>query len=1279
MAELLQFPPPAQPSAPLRELPSTPTLELADTPARLAALDIHRSWIVEAPAGSGKTGLLIQRYLKLLAHGEVERPSEVLAITFTRKAAQELRTRVLEQLTAAARDQALPATAGSYEQSTRQLATEVLRRDAGRGWHLIESPHQLNIRTIDAFCSELAGSLPLLSGGAGRGAPLEDAAPLYEEAARRVLLELGGHDQSLNEALRTVLLHRDGQIADCIRLLADMLAAREQWGALIPLEPQTLTEEELDGQVRRRLERTLERIVCEGLSHAGAIIGPDLLSELGHLAARLSTEPGYNGNPSPLVLCRGMAHAPGIAATDHEHWLALLHLLFTAGNEWRSGFAKNHLGFELPKAEKAWLKELIERLKIEEGTQPNLKESLCEIRFLPSTTYPDDQWAVAKALFRVLRRALAELTVLFEERRACDFSEMALLARRLLQSDTGKTDLLQTPGAQLRHLLVDEMQDTSAGQYELIEMLTRYWDGGTQTLFLVGDPKQSIYAFRQARVERFLRTQTAEHLGDVPLGALRLTANFRSQRELVTQFNQTFGLVLPTPAKITVRHAAGRAELTAVPFVAATATRPQTATPALHWHTRLLRDPTLADATARERSPEACTFASPAEEDAYTMRTVIEAFTAHWQARPSAMGANRPPRIAVLARSRAHLAPVIAEFQRDRGPSPLGPDGSLPFRAVDIELLNERPEILDLLALTRALLHPGDRVAWLAVLRSPVCGLGRADLLALTGEGPDAQTSATVAHLVSTRTHLLSPDGQQLLHRAWPVLAEAQASHGRTPLSTHVERTWRSLGADAPLKPEERANADRFLHLLREMDAADEPLTLQALNRRLRKLYAEPSSAPATVELLTIHKAKGLEWDLVLIPALERATGITEHELLKWLELDTADSAHPEVILAPIAGKGDAASQLSAWLSRLQRRREREEAKRLFYVACTRAREELHLFATASMKKAGELAQPEESSLLRASWAAAEPVFGRLLTEEADTSRPRPVPIRPPQIVEDPQPFTLALAASGENSLPPTAGRAQRTASLLHRLPLSFDPLARFRPEGGPQLPYVPASALRHEAPFTRPEGSFAARAFGNGVHRFLELLSRRLQSGMPQDVLLRELPTWQGRLLTTFRAEGLPPAICERYAARTLQALQATLADPVGAWLLSPQTGAQSEQGLHFAGGPSNPSTGTAPVSLRADRLFLAGADPLSTQAHTHLWIVDFKTAERGGRTEEAFFAAEKAKYQPQMQIYAQAAAAMDGVSRPTILALYYPLLPHLVYWPYEAVSASEYQEDSR
>ena len=764
-------------------------------------------------------------------------------------------------------------------------------------------------------------------------------------------------------------------------------------------------------------------------------------------------------------------------------------------------------------------------------------------------------------------------------------------------------------------------------------------------------------------MERFLRTQVAERLGDVPLGALRLTANFRSQAELVAQVNQTFGLILPTPAEI----AAGHAELTAVPFVAATATRSRAAMPALHWHTRLLRDPASNTEVASETAEEAPPVSSsPAGEDAFAIRAVIEDFSARWQAQPPATGTGRLPRIAVLARSRAHLAPVITEFQRDRGHGPLS------FRAVDIESLQERLETLDLLALTRALLHPGDRVAWLAVFHSPVCGLGRADLLALTGEGSGADQAATVAHLVSTRAHHLSPEGQQLLNRAWPVLAEAQASLGRTAFSTQVERTWRSLGADVLLKPEEQTNARRFLHLLRELDAGAESLTVRALQRRLRTLYAAPSAAPASVELLTIHKSKGLEWDLVLIPALERAAGITQHELLKWLELDTADSAHPEVILAPIAGKGDAASQLSVWLSRLQHRREREEAKRLLYVACTRAREELHLFSTSTLKRNGELAQPPESSLLRAGWAAAEPVFQQQAA--ADSLRPPyPQPLAFP-VPESSQP--LALAASAADTAPFVPVLSQRPAPLLHRLPHGFHPLERFPAPDAPQLPYAPASVLRQQIPFFHPQGSFAARAFGNGVHRFLKFISERLHQGVATEALLQELPAWHGRLLTTFRAEGLAPAVCERHAARALQALQTTLSDPVGVWLLSPQTGARGEQSFCFA---SQPSPHQISVPLRVDRLFLAGDLPLSRNAEARLWVVNLKTTDPGGRAETSFFDAEKANAEPEMQLYAQAATAASRVRRPVMLALYYPLLPHLVYWPYEPLSASDYPEDSR
>ncbi len=122
--------------------------------------------------------------------------------------------------------------------------------------------------------------------------------------------------------------------------------------------------------------------------------------------------------------------------------------------------------------------------------------------------------------------------MVFAEGGECDFTELTLLAKHALD-EGGANEMSAAMGMRLEHLLVDEMQDTSTSHYEVIQLLTQGWDGASQTVFLVGDPKQSIYMFRQARVELFLRTMERKRLGELPLGCLQLTANFRSQAALV--------------------------------------------------------------------------------------------------------------------------------------------------------------------------------------------------------------------------------------------------------------------------------------------------------------------------------------------------------------------------------------------------------------------------------------------------------------------------------------------------------------------------------------------------------------------------------------------------------------------------------------------------------------------------------------------------------------------------------------------------------------------------
>ncbi|MEO6924171.1 MAG: UvrD-helicase domain-containing protein, partial [Bryocella sp.] len=218
----------------------------SDVDARTRALDIQRSCIVEAPAGSGKTGLLMQRYLKLLADPAVTQPEEVLAITFTNKATAELRERVVKQLEVAANDEALDGSASPFDRETNELAQAALEHNRQLGWDVLSRPQRLNIRTIDSICASIANSLPILSGAGGSLRPSPDASPLHHLAAERTLVQLGGADRALHAALYTVLLRRDASLDEVTRLIASMLAGREQWGQLIPLNPDHLTDEYLE-------------------------------------------------------------------------------------------------------------------------------------------------------------------------------------------------------------------------------------------------------------------------------------------------------------------------------------------------------------------------------------------------------------------------------------------------------------------------------------------------------------------------------------------------------------------------------------------------------------------------------------------------------------------------------------------------------------------------------------------------------------------------------------------------------------------------------------------------------------------------------------------------------------------------------------------------------------------------------------------------------------------------------------------------------------------------
>ena len=772
----------------------------------------------------------------------------------------------------------------------------------------------------------------------------------------------------------------------------------------------------------------------------------------------------------------------------------------------------------------------------------------------------------------------------------------------------------------LQHLLVDEMQDTSSAQYELIQLLTQRWDGHSQTVFLVGDPKQSIYLFRQARVERFVRTLHLQRLGDVPLGTLALTANFRSQATLVQAFNQDFAQIFPTsPDPL---------QPGLVPFRQAHPMRPPTAAASRVWHAQALP---YADRTEDRSTLKIA--------DSRTHASLIASVAARWRLHPRATQA-------VLVRNRTHLLDIVKAFRA----------ANIPYRAVEIEPLAERQEILDLVSLTRALLHPADRTAWLALLRSPWCGLALADLHILAGQDDPSLAKTNLTTLIEQRGDLLSPDALARLEPFWSVMQAALAQRGTMPLTTLVERTWQAFAAPLVLPPEALTNAGHYFQLLHQLEQEPGPLHLQTLAQQLSDLYAAPATHPGAVDLMTIHKSKGLEWDVVFVPALERTGRVDTGSLISWLEIDAGEAedsaAANEIahgILAPIQAKGRASHQLTTWMRSIESAREAAERKRLFYVACTRAREELHLFAAPALNAKGEL-KPAADSLLQAAWPAAQPhiapprpstdalpaVLDRLAAAAPDLAAPEdnilPVSSALPTLGTSGAPgldFETWDPTSDHPSQPGTAPKPTLVPRLIQRIPRNL-------------LPAGPATQTLAPPPrtFPRPEGSFPARTFGNAMHAFLDQLTTQLTTQSPEAVLAA-LPTWSARIAAVLRSSGLAAQHVQRYAATLQRGLANTLQDPEGLWLLTPHPGASSETSLTTAEG-----------TLRLDRTFLAGPTP-GSQGQTHLWIVDYKTSTHAQTNLADFLAAEKFKYQPQLETYATALAPRG---LPLRCALYHP-----------------------
>ncbi len=1107
----------------------------SDAAARAAALDPRRSFIVQAPAGSGKTELLTQRYLRLLA--TVEYPEQILAITFTRKAAAEMRARILRALEAAEG----PAPESAHKRSTWELARAVRELDARRQWHLTEHPARLRLQTIDALNASLARRLPLLAATGSAIEPTSDPGPLYEAAGRR-LIERLGDGSPVSAQLEVLIVHLGNRVDRLIDMLGELLAKRDQW--LHPVMRARSNAGELRGTLEATLQRVVQRhlaVLCEGL-------GPDnrqeLFTLLQYSAGNLLSGALDATRRALLEQCLAQETLPDDRSEHLAVWRAIVAMLFKKNNkgELYESITKVQ-GF--PTTDKPMKERMLGMLRWLGGHRA-LCEQLFDLQTLPDPLYSEQQWQTLQALLDLLPQAVGELQLEFQAQGKADYVEVALRALRALGSAEEPTDLALAFDYRLQHILVDEFQDTSFAQLDLLERLTAGWSQGDgRTLFCVGDPMQSIYRFRQAEVGLFIEMQT-QGLRHLPLEPLRLEANFRSLPVIVNWVNRVFPDVLAP---------ANDAEQGAVRYSASTA--------ALTGEGGVVR---------------VHPFVNDAAGEAECVTSLVR----------ESLQRDASGRVAILVTARTHVD-AIAQSLTGAG---------IEFRAVEIERLRDRPVVQDLIALTRSLVHLADRTAWLAVLRAPWCGLTLADLHALAAHPAHVVDEAIRAALANEESGL-SADGRARLSRTHPILGAALGERGRWPLRIWVERTWNALGGPATLALSgDLDDAQSFFARLDDIEVAGDLDDVARLEQQLERLFASGKvEGEPRVEIMTIHAAKGLEFETVILPGLQRKMRSEDRELLRWTRIAGADGG---MVLAPVKSVDSESDPIYRWIELLERQRIVRERARLLYVAATRAKHELHLLGSVQTSERGgevTIREPLAGSMLRMLWHA---------------------------VAAD---FDAAAPAAGTLPAPPA-----RPAQKLRRLPLDWQP------------PRVEAVDVSAEPPVVDLEQqgpifdwvSETSRHVGTLVHRELDRLCR---FGLPPVLPPRD------RVVLELAELGVPPDRCDSACERVLSALEHAMREERGRWVLGIDA-AQREAASELA------------LSGVIDGRIVGGViDRTFVDEHNTRWVVDFKTSTHAGGGLDAFLDEEVVRYRPQLTRYVELMRMYDS-GREVRAALYFPLL---------------------